>query len=183
MRVIFQLDEMDCGPACIAMIASFLGKNYSVQHIREQSYLTREGVSIQGIKEACSAIGLDSRSYFLSYEELILLEDNYFPCILHWNQNHFVVLNRNIHSRRFLFFKRKKFGIADPAHGYVKLSEEAFKESWVTQNGKGIAIFMQKTPDFVQREPIKSVEIGISYFFKYLQPYKKLIFVFLIVHR
>lgn len=182
MKIIPQLDEMDCGPACIAMIASHLGKDYSIQYIREQSHLTREGVSIQGIKEACSSIGIETESYLLSYEELITLDDDCFPCILHWEQNHFVVLHKRIIHSKLLFQKEDKLGIADPAHGYVKLSEEKFKQSWLTQNNNnGVAIFLKATPTFFKQEPPKTKKIDIKYILKYLKPHKKTILLLLLL--
>lgn len=181
MKIIPQLDEMDCGPACVAMISNHLGKNYPVQYIREQSYLTREGVSIQGIKEACSSIGIETESYLLSYEELVMLDDDCFPCILHWEQNHFVVLHKKIIHSKFLFQKKNKWGIADPAHGYIKLSEERFKQSWLTESNNGVALFLKATPEFFKKEPPKTEKIDTKHILNYLKPYKKSIFLLLLL--
>ena len=52
-----QLDKMDCGPACLRMIAKFYGKNYSLQTLREHSYISREGVSLMGLSDAAESIG------------------------------------------------------------------------------------------------------------------------------
>src|SRR5210317_960710 len=85
-----QLDAMDCGPTCLRMVAKFYGKNYSLQYLRNNSYITREGVSMLGISEAAENIGLRTKGYRLTWEEL--RDDIPFPCIVHWKQRHFVVV-------------------------------------------------------------------------------------------
>ena len=63
----YQLDVMDCGPACLRMVAKYYGKNYSLQYLREHSYIDREGVSLRGIVEAAEHIGLRSLPAQLSF--------------------------------------------------------------------------------------------------------------------
>ena len=86
-----RLDAMDCGPTCLRMIAKYYGRNYSLQYLRERSFITREGVSMLGISDATEAIGFRTIGV-ISLEQL--KNDVPLPCILHWNQNHFVVLYR-----------------------------------------------------------------------------------------
>ena len=85
-----QLDSMDCGPSCLRMIAKYYGRSYSLQNLRERSFITRQGVSMLGISDAAESIGFRTRGVRISLEQLI--EDVPLPCILHWNQDHFVVL-------------------------------------------------------------------------------------------
>lgn len=85
-----QLDSMDCGPSCLRMIARYYGKIYSLQYLRTRSYITREGVSMLGISEAAENIGLRTKGYRLSWEEL--RDEVPLPCIVHWKQRHFVVV-------------------------------------------------------------------------------------------
>ena len=102
MKFTPQHDQMDCGPACLSMIASKYGKKYSLQYLRDNSFLTREGVSLLGLTEASKKIGFDTLSAKLTIEKLID-EKQTLPCILHWNQNHFVVLKkitRNIFTKK-----------------------------------------------------------------------------------
>lgn len=143
MKFIPQHDQMDCGPACLAMITSIYGKNYSLQYLRENSFLTKEGVSLLGISEASKKIGFETLTAKLTIEKLIN-EKETLPCILHWNQNHFVVLKK---ITKNLFNQRYYFHIADPAHGFIKLNEENFSKSWLSDNDKGVALFLiqQKT--------------------------------------
>lgn len=80
---------MDCGPACLAMISSYHGKDFGLQYLRENSFMSREGVSLLGITEAAHTIGFETTAVKLEIEDL---KDEFLPCILHWNQNHFIVL-------------------------------------------------------------------------------------------
>ncbi|MCW3465681.1 cysteine peptidase family C39 domain-containing protein [Chitinophaga nivalis] len=89
MNFIPQHDQMDCGPACLAMVAGAYGKKYSLQYLRDHSFLTREGVTLSGISEAAQKIGLEALSVKMPVEDFAGMP---LPCILHWNQNHFVVL-------------------------------------------------------------------------------------------
>ncbi|MDE5760999.1 MAG: peptidase domain-containing ABC transporter, partial [Bacteroides sp.] len=84
-----QLDAMDCGPTCLRMIAGYYGKNYSLQTLRARSFITREGVSMLGISDAAESIGFRTMGVRVSFDQLV--QDVPLPCILHWNQNHFVV--------------------------------------------------------------------------------------------
>ena len=86
-----QHDQMDCGPACLAMVASYYGKNFGLQYLRDTSFITKEGVSLLGISEASKKLGFKELSTKIKIEELDI---DLLPCIIHWNQNHFVVLTK-----------------------------------------------------------------------------------------
>ena len=81
-----QHDVMDCGPTCLRMVSAFYGKRYSLEGLREKSFITREGVSMLGISEAAEKIGFRSICVQVSYE---MLQEAPLPCIVHWNQQHF----------------------------------------------------------------------------------------------
>ena len=83
---------MDCGPSCLCMIAKFYGKSYTLQSLRSRSFITRSGVSMLGISEAAESIGFRTRGYRLTWEQL--RDEVPLPCIVHWNQRHFVVVYR-----------------------------------------------------------------------------------------
>ncbi len=85
-----QPDQMDCGPTCLRMVAKYHGKSYSIQNLREKTQISREGVSLLGIAEAAEAIGMRSLAVKISLETLIT--DVPLPCVVHWEQNHFVVV-------------------------------------------------------------------------------------------
>ena len=84
-----QLDAIDCGPSCLRMVAKYYGKTYSLQTLRERCFITREGVSLLGVSDAAEDIGFRTIGIKTSFENLV--KDANLPCILHWNQNHFVV--------------------------------------------------------------------------------------------
>lgn len=108
-----QLDGMDCGPTCLRMIARYYGKKFSVQQLRENSYIQRTGVNLLGISEAAESIGLRTTGIRTTIDKL--KQQSKLPCILHWNQMHFVVLYRVEESKGKTFFH-----IADPAYGLLK---------------------------------------------------------------
>lgn len=169
MEFVRQKDQMDCGPACLLMIASNFGKKYPLTYLRENSFITREGVSLLGITEVAKKIGFSSVCAKLTNERLIG-EKHLLPCILHWNQNHFVVLRKITQN---LFSKKRYYHLADPAHGFIKLSEEKFNKSWQTDDGSGIALFLKPTDDFYKIEPPKEDRINLKFILNYLTPHKK----------
>ena len=111
---------MDCGPTCLRMIAKFYGKSIPLDYLRDQSHISREGVSLLGISDAAEAIGMRSMGTKVSYEQLV--NDVPKPCIVHWDQNHFVVLYEA---------RKGKMHVADPAIGLVKYTEAGFKQHWL----------------------------------------------------
>lgn len=173
-----QHDQMDCGPACIAMISSHYGKIYDLEYLREQSYITKEGVSLLNIVETSKKIGFETFSTKLSIEELIQNKEA-LPVILHWNQNHFVILKK---ISRKKFSNEILFHIADPAYGFIKINKEKFENCWISNNNIGIALFLQPTETFYKKEPLKINKISTKYLFSYLKPYRKqLIIMFLLL--
>ncbi len=168
-----QLDAMDCGPSCIRMIARYYGKNYTLQTLRDKSYITREGVSMLGISDAAEAIGFRSMGVKITFEQL--LNEAPLPCVAHWNQNHFVVVYK---------IQKKRNGeiivhVADPARGIIKFTKDEFIKAWAnTKEGgeeKGLCLLLEATPDFYQSEGEKTDKSGFKFLFSYLRPYKKII--------
>lgn len=167
-----QLDAMDCGPTCLRMIAKYYGRSYSLQTLRNKSFITRQGVSMLGISEAAESIGFRTTGVKITYKQLC--DDVPLPCVLHWKQNHFVVC--------YDIRKNKKKGtpiyIADPASGLLAYTEEEFLKCWLSTNTQGedmgTALMFQPGPEFFKQEDEKETQPrGISFFFKYLSPYKK----------
>lgn len=85
-----QLDQMDCGPTCLRMIARHFGKHYTAQTLRDRAQINKEGVSLLGIADAAESIGMKAVGLRASFEKLV--DEMPLPCILHWGQSHFVVL-------------------------------------------------------------------------------------------
>lgn len=87
---VYQRDAMDCGPSCLAMIASYYGKKLNIEQLREKCYLAKDGVSLLGISKAAEKKGFHTVGGKLTFT--VLYEKNLLPCIAHWDQNHFVVI-------------------------------------------------------------------------------------------
>lgn len=166
-----QLDQMDCGPTCLRMIAKHYGKSFSLESLRNASCITREGVSLLGISAAAEKIGFKTLAASVNLEQLD--EEVSLPCIIHWNQNHYVVIppqNCSIKN------PKAKLLIADPAHGLVKLDRETFLKSWISKSDKqGIVLLLEPTPLFYQQEDDTDIKGGFNFLFQYLKPYKKYI--------
>ena len=164
-----QHDQMDCGPTCLRMIAAFYGKHYSLERLREKSFITRLGVSMLGISEAAEKIGFRTMGVQISFQQL--LEDAPLPCIVHWNQQHFVVVYR---------MSKGQVWVADPGAGKVKYAQEEFCNCWQSnkKEGKatGIALLLEPTPDFYAVEEEDTIDYqGLGFLFSYLRPYKQLL--------
>jgi len=168
-----QLDAMDCGPSCLRMIAKFYGKNYSLQTLRDKSYITREGVSMLGISDAAEAIGFRSMGVRITFEQL--LNEAPLPFIAHWNQNHFIVVYKITKKRSGQIFVH----VSDPARGLIKFTKEEFLSGWATTKddgeNKGLCLLLETTPDFYQAEDEKINKSGFKFLFSYLRPYKNII--------
>ena len=173
-----QMEAMDCGPASLKMIAKHYGKSYSMQTLREHSFITHEGVSMQGISDAAEYIGFRTLGVRITFEQLT--HDVPFPCILHWNQNHFVVCYK---------IRRRKKGdvdiyIADPASKNVVYKKEEFLKCWISTNHnnspKGLALLLEPGPDFKNiKDERTSTKRDILFFLRYFLPYKKQIGILL----
>lgn len=164
-----QLDSMDCGPACLKMIAKYYGKTYSLQTLRERCFITREGVSLLGISDAAESIGMRSMGVRTSFDNLA--KDGHLPCILHWNQNHFVVCYKIKNNRNG---KTKNY-IADPASQKLVYNKEEFLKCWLTNSASGVGIALMLSPgvnfeDIGDEKP--STKRDLMYFVRYLLPYK-----------
>jgi ATP-binding cassette subfamily B protein len=170
-----QLDQMDCGPTCLKMVAKFHGNNYSLNELRSKSFIAREGVSLLGISEAAEAIGFRTMGVKIPFDKLTA--DAPMPCIIHWNQSHFAVLYR---------IKKNKIEVADPASGLITYTKREFLKSWISTSANGselgIALLLEPTPVFFDQEAEtdKNQQLGFRYLFGYLQTYRRFIFQLLI---
>ncbi|WP_165042822.1 peptidase domain-containing ABC transporter [Dysgonomonas sp. ZJ709] len=167
-----QLDSMDCGPTCLRMIAKYYGRStYNIQELREKSFITRDGVSMLGISDAAESIGFRTSGIKITFDQLV--KEKPFPCILHWNQNHFVVCY-DIKKKRNGNYDIK---ISDPVGEKYTMNKDAFLKCWVSTKSQGedmgTALLISPTPDFYNMEETQGRNNKtISYFFRYLTPYK-----------
>ena len=166
-----QPDAMDCGPACLTMIAAHYGRHYTLDHLREQCFIGREGVSLLGISKAAEQIGFRTVGGRLTFDKLA--EKALLPCVVHWNQEHFVVV--------YAIRKKKKeytVSVADPGKGLVTYSREAFCRHWISTctggEEKGIALLLEPTQLFYEQEGDRlPSENRIRFLWKYLIKYKR----------
>jgi ATP-binding cassette subfamily B protein len=157
------------------MICKYYGRNFSISTLREKSQIGREGVNILGISEAAESIGFRTRAIKIDYNSLV--SDALLPCILHWNQYHFVVLYK---------ITKNKLYIADPGAGLVDFTPEEFLQRWFSDKNsqginEGIALLLEPSAKFheIDIEPGEmsdsSSKLAFKNIFNYLLPYKKLI--------
>lgn len=166
-----QLDAMDCGPSCLRMIAQYYGRKYSLQTLRERCYITRMGVSMLGISDAAESIGFRTLGVKTDFEQLS--RETPLPCILHWNQNHFVVCYGIKKTQKGEY----KIKISDPARDKIVISEDDFLKHWLSTkvDGKniGTALLLTPSPEFYQYEDdYQQGKKNLYYYVKYLIPYK-----------
>lgn len=118
MPLCLQKDSMQCGIACLQMVCKYFGREYSMDSLSKLCFATTEGVSMLGINEAANILGLHTTCVRAATS---IFSKAPLPCVLHWNQNHFVVLYKVKNG--------KEFCIADPGKGLVTYSLEEFKNS------------------------------------------------------
>jgi len=161
-----QHDRMDCGPTCLRMIAKYYGRNQSIHHLRSLCQVSRQGVSMLGISEAAEKIGFRTLSVRMNLDELKQVE---LPCILHWRQNHFVVLYKR---------RANKYLIADPGKGLITLSENEFVDNWYShrESRKGVLLTLSPTPAFYEQEEESNGKLKWGSVLLYLNSYRKLLF-------
>ncbi|MEZ5044423.1 MAG: peptidase domain-containing ABC transporter [Saprospiraceae bacterium] len=164
-----QLDAMDCGATCLRMVARYFGRYYSLEYLRELTYMGKQGVSLLGISDAAEHIGIQSLAVKTTFDRLS--RDIPMPCIAHWQQEHFVVVFKA--NQRFVW-------VADPAAGKFKLTKEEFLENWLSDQEEGeelgVLLLLETTPEFYERDGDKIDKSGFNYVFSYFRKFKGLIF-------
>lgn len=166
-----QHDSMDCGPTCLRMVARFYGKSYSLQNLRDRCHITREGVSLLGISDAAESIGFRTTGVKVTWTQMV--EEMPMPCIVHWNQRHFVVVYDVVKKRGSY-----KVVMADPASGLLEYKAEDFLKSWLESEEKteGIALILEPTPKFYEEDgDDERRHYGFAYVLKYLRPFRSYI--------
>lgn len=173
-----QLDAMDCGPTCLRMIAKFYGKSYSLRSLRAKCHITRAGVSMLGISDAAESLGFRTKGVKITWEQL--RDEVPLPCVVHWNQQHFVVVYN---------IRKKKWGnneeliyVSDPAQSNLVYRREEFLKCWYSTESKegsqkqGTALLFEPTPKFYNNEEEKEPGLRLKYLLGYLRPYRRFIF-------
>jgi NHLM bacteriocin system ABC transporter peptidase/ATP-binding protein len=130
--VIMQMEALECGAASLAMILAYYKKWIPLEQVRADCGVSRDGSKASNVLKAARQYGLTAQGFRYNVEKM--KEDASYPCIIHWNFNHFVVLNG---------FKGKKAVINDPAKGTIEVAEEVFKTSYT-----GVCLMFAPEPDF-----------------------------------
>ena len=160
-----QLDQMDCGPACLKIITKHYGQEYHLEYLRKISHQQKGGVSMAGLSEALSTIGIEAIGIRSDLMELV--HDVPLPAIAHWESNHFVVVYQT--SNKFIY-------VSDPAVGLIKYTHEEFIEKWSGKhNGKGVLLLLEPKHNFSNVPDQGRDSTGIVYLYKYLLPFKSYI--------
>lgn len=151
---------MDCGPTCLKMISKFYGTYFNADSLRHKSGFNKTGVSLLGISETAEELGFRTRGVKISFQQLRQVVT---PCILHWDQNHFVVL---------ISAGKKYLNIADPGRGKITYTPKEFLAHWAASkndngDGTGIALLLEPTPLFYRqagnKEPTLSWRLVLQY--------------------
>lgn len=164
---------MDCGCACLQMVSSFYGRDYSLETLRDITFAGISGVSMLGISKAAERLGFRTIGGRLKFERLA--DKAPVPFIAHWNQDHFVVVYRIKKGRKGKY----TVFVADPGKGLMKYSREEFCEHWLsTRTGgeeKGIALLLEPTALFYEQtgEQSTGTKGKMRFLGKYFIRYKR----------
>ena len=139
--VIMQMEALECGAACLAMVLAYYGKWVPLEQVRADCGVSRDGSNARNMVRAARSYGLTAKG--CRYEPDTLRRQGSFPCIIHWNFNHFVVLDG---------FKGDKALLNDPAKGSYAVSMETFDQSFT-----GICLLFEPGADFQPGGKPKSV--------------------------
>ena len=171
IKWIRQHDSMQCGVACLAMICRHYGKRYSLEYLDGFCHANVAGVSMLGIAEGAGCVGLETSTFAATTDELVEIK---LPCILHWNQNHFVVLydiSRN----------GGRYRVADPGKGLIDYSRNELESHWIsnrTDDGpSGIVMQLEPTEKFYRHDHDRNGEKrSFRFMMGYLRQYKRYFF-------
>lgn len=166
-KFVRQHDSMECGIASIAMICIYYGKNVSLSTLSRLCVPTNEGASLKGIQDAAKKLGFETVGGYLSIAGIMKIDK---PLILHWNQNHFVVLYKITRNGKY-------FHIADPAKGKIKYTLSDFKRYFLCniKNGEenGIAMYFEPTSAFYELPEERLNRHSVKFLMVYFSRYKK----------
>ncbi len=162
-----QYDLMDCGAACLRMVAKYHGQYYSLDYLRELTYLNRNGVSLLGISDAAEQIGLKTLAASVPYDRLA--DDMPLPAIAHWDNNHFVVVYEATDTHVM---------VGNPATRLEKITKEKFIKHWAVPQqfglDSGVLLMLETTSDF-DREEGEEESSGLGYLFDRVKKYRALL--------
>jgi len=151
IRVLLQLSAVECGAACLAMLLSYYGRKTTISEVRNRCQVGRDGLSALDLAKAAKSFGLRVRAVTLQGDDLRLIT---LPAIVHWEFNHFMLLERVTPTR---------VEVVDPALGRRRLSKEEFFTGFT-----GIVLMLEPGVHFARRSLARSITLG-SYLHAYLR--------------
>lgn len=167
------MDAKDCGPACLKIIAKYYGKYYSLQYLRDLCGITKEGVSFLDISYAAEKIGLRSIGLQVKIDRIV--DKKIWPCIVHWDDRHFIVVYKI--DRGIVF-------VSDPAKGLLTYTIEEFKKKWyIGDEQSGMVLALELMANFYQIEANEKIEYKKNFenLFGYFTPYKNTFYLLFVV--
>lgn len=172
----FQMDAKDCGPACLKIIAKYYGKYYSLQYLRDLCGLTKVGVSLLDISYVAQSIGFRTICVKATIQDL--RDKISFPCIVHWDNSHFIVIYKIVKDRVY---------VSDPAQGLLTYSTEEFYKKWYKEEeANGVLMALEPMANFDEIKPLekqqrfKTFESILGYFYPYKSAFGILFIIMLI---
>jgi ATP-binding cassette subfamily B protein len=159
-----QYDTMDCGPACLKIIAGYYGKHLSLDYLRSICHTNRSGTPLISLIEAAQKIGLQSEGVSIGFQDLATTVQ--LPCIIFWQRKHFVVVYKITDAKVF---------VSDPACGLLTYKRDEFINYWMEDASKGIAMLVEPKPAFYSLSEGVGVSKGFSFLWKHLRPHRKLV--------
>lgn len=171
---------MDCGPTCLKMVCKFYGKDIRTESIREISGYNKLGVSLLGLSDAAEKIGLDSKGVLLKFDELA--SNVKLPVIIHWGQNHFVVVLKIIKAKSLSKINKGDYciQIADPAVGIINLNKNEFLDKWLSKKEEdktfGVALILEPNKKFFDLKNEKKKFANWDLIIKHIKGEKNRIF-------
>jgi ATP-binding cassette subfamily B protein len=164
-----QVDQYDCGPACLKIISKYFGRNFGLEHLRDVCGITPDGITAKTLMKGAEAIGFQTVPASIKYD--ILSEKAPLPCIAYWRDRHFLVVYK---------IAKDIVYVADPSHGLLKYTKEEFIRAWqnnlkADDNTEGIVILMEPSSKFFEQENTDFSQ-GLRGISPYLRNYRKYIF-------
>ena len=164
----------DCAPACLKIISKYYEKDISIELLRDLCETTRIGTNLENLSQAAEKIGFRTIGVQFALNEI---KQAPLPCILYWNQEHFVVLYK---------INKSIFYISNPSKGLISYTEQEFLKHWIGNEAtpktkQGIALLIEITPRFdTVEEQSGQSNLSVSFFFKYLKNQKSFVWQLLI---
>lgn len=166
-----QTEALDCGAACLRMVAKFHGRQYSLEYLREKSHISREGISLAGISDGAEAIGLQTLALPVSLEQL--RDEIPLPCIIPWGEDHYVVLHD---------IKGDRFFVADPDPAVRQQIYSAGEMTMFWQDvpgfptgpNAGLCLVLEPTPDFWEASD-RVDQSSLGHVWAYVSKYRRLL--------